>query len=207
MKIEEKNFSLFPDFLAAIGHIERTLKLNRYTITFAHRHLFKETPRHALCVKKAPHTLHAGLFNLPGGSIKPNESPHDAALRELQEETGLAASQPQLIGAITNGPMDAQTPPFLVYIFRAILPFNQTLVFPANQPASWELISHLSTRKFVPNLRFIIPLIACDQMGFIVQDSCWYKETIAASAILTSIPHTITDAVPKRAKKKRRIET
>jgi ADP-ribose pyrophosphatase YjhB (NUDIX family) len=32
-----------------------------------------------------------GLWSLPGGSIEPDESPSEAALRELKEETGIAA--------------------------------------------------------------------------------------------------------------------
>lgn len=33
-----------------------------------------------------------GPYMMPGGEIEPNESPSDAAVRELQEETGLTAS-------------------------------------------------------------------------------------------------------------------
>jgi mutator protein MutT len=33
-----------------------------------------------------------GYWELPGGKIEPLESPADAALRELQEETGIAAT-------------------------------------------------------------------------------------------------------------------
>jgi ADP-ribose pyrophosphatase YjhB (NUDIX family) len=32
-----------------------------------------------------------GLWSLPGGSIEPGESPSEAALRELKEETGITA--------------------------------------------------------------------------------------------------------------------
>jgi 8-oxo-dGTP diphosphatase len=38
----------------------------------------------------------ADMFAFPGGKAEPGESPEQAALRELQEETGLIARNPQL---------------------------------------------------------------------------------------------------------------
>ena len=42
--------------------------------------------------------LGAGLINAPGGRIEEGETPAEAAVRETLEETGMAASDPQLRG-------------------------------------------------------------------------------------------------------------
>ncbi len=44
---------------------------------------------HSYKVEKSEHVTH--VFGLPAGRINQNETTHDAALRELQEETGLTA--------------------------------------------------------------------------------------------------------------------
>ncbi len=47
--------------------------------------------RKYLLLRKARdiHPSHVGGWEVPGGKIKPNESPQEAGLREIQEETGL----------------------------------------------------------------------------------------------------------------------
>jgi 8-oxo-dGTP diphosphatase len=43
---------------------------------------------HVLLIKRA-RAPYAGFWTLPGGRLEPDEAPHEAALRELAEETGL----------------------------------------------------------------------------------------------------------------------
>jgi 8-oxo-dGTP diphosphatase len=43
-----------------------------------------------------------GYWIAPGGKIEPGESPYQCAVRELLEETGLSAQNPQLRGVVTE---------------------------------------------------------------------------------------------------------
>jgi ADP-ribose pyrophosphatase YjhB (NUDIX family) len=59
-----------------------------------------------------------GLWVAPGGKIKPGESPHDAARREMAEETGLKVEDLHLRGFCTLIPFLKQYPWF-IHIFVA----------------------------------------------------------------------------------------
>ncbi|MBI4841024.1 MAG: NUDIX domain-containing protein [candidate division NC10 bacterium] len=45
-----------------------------------------------------------GLWCLPCGWVEPNESPEEAAVREVREETGLDVQPRQLVGVFTRKP-------------------------------------------------------------------------------------------------------
>jgi len=54
-----------------------------------------------LLVKKAKGP-YKGLFDLPGGGIEFGESPPDAVVREVLEETGTAVAVEELVGAFSG---------------------------------------------------------------------------------------------------------
>ncbi|MGH8799263.1 MAG: NUDIX domain-containing protein, partial [Casimicrobiaceae bacterium] len=46
-----------------------------------------------LLARRLPGTPYAGYWEFPGGKLEPGESPHDALLRELGEELGIAVTR------------------------------------------------------------------------------------------------------------------
>lgn len=61
---------------------------------------------------------HRGLWVAPGGKLEPGESPHEGAVREIREETGLEIELPRLRGVVTevSARPDYQ---WLLFLFRA----------------------------------------------------------------------------------------
>ena len=47
------------------------------------------------------HDPHRGLWSLPGGRIEAGESPEEAVVREVREETGLEVAAGQVVGRVT----------------------------------------------------------------------------------------------------------
>jgi 8-oxo-dGTP diphosphatase len=54
-----------------------------------------------LLLLKAKDRFGGGFWNSPGGKIEPNESPEDAARREVQEETGLVVGSLEKAGSLS----------------------------------------------------------------------------------------------------------
>ena len=44
------------------------------------------------------------VYDIPGGAIEDDETPQEAALRELEEETGYTAEKLERIGKFSRGP-------------------------------------------------------------------------------------------------------
>jgi 8-oxo-dGTP pyrophosphatase MutT (NUDIX family) len=59
-------------------------------------------PTIPLTVRHADLPQHAGQVSLPGGAIDPGESSHAAALREADEEIGVAAEDVRLLGPLST---------------------------------------------------------------------------------------------------------
>lgn len=66
-------------------------------------------------IKKA-NDIHQGKWNGLGGKLNPGESPQECAVREIFEESGLTARNPQLKGFLTF-PAFARDEDWYVFVF------------------------------------------------------------------------------------------
>lgn len=65
--------------------------------------LYDERGVHVLLTRRAQHLrLHRGEVSFPGGRVEPGESPIEAALREAEEEVGLAPSEVRIVGELDH---------------------------------------------------------------------------------------------------------
>lgn len=53
-----------------------------------------------IMIKQFRYPFNEVLYEIPAGKLEPNEDPYEAALRELEEETGAVASKVEYIGTM-----------------------------------------------------------------------------------------------------------
>lgn len=79
--------------------------------------LIKTGDKVLLC-KRSEEISRGGEWSIPGGQIEPNETPIDAAVRELYEETNIRPTAPlNLVGVLPTSNTDTSPKTGTIYVF------------------------------------------------------------------------------------------
>lgn len=136
-----------------------------------------------LCVFKDRPENQKGKINLVGGKIEAGETPIEAAIRELKEEAGIEPTmQPIEMGKIcgTWGTVHCIKVPVL---FSSPVPREGETELVCWLP--WKDLKEKS--NLMPNLKIIIPLMAENVKGWIIEDE---------GPLWDSLAHTVNVTIP-----------
>lgn len=91
--------------------------------------------RYLLVLRANPPAQH--MYAFPGGRVEPDEALADAALRELEEETGLRASNPRPFASFDLTSDDPGRSGFMLTVFLADDPGGEALALDDAKAIGW----------------------------------------------------------------------
>lgn len=136
---------------------EQGVTISRHRYSFIPRALcFVTHKRDVLLLKGAPtKKIWANKYNGLGGHIERNETIHQAALREIAEESGLQLSEVELVGVVNIDPGEGQG--IGMFVFRGQAPHRQVIAS-GEGTLEWVSIADIHRYDLVEDLHQILPL-------------------------------------------------
>ena len=111
---------------------------------------------------KRPDDMHLGKWNGLGGKLEPGETPEECAIREIYEESGLCARDPQLKGLLTF-PAFAKEEDWYAFVF-VVTDFEGELIDSPEGVLAWVDDTELLGLDLWEGDRFFMPWL--DRTGF-----------------------------------------
>lgn len=102
-----------------------------------------------LLIKHYRNTVDEVIYEVPAGMIEIGETPIDAALRELEEETGYVASDVDLVYSLYSSPGYSTEK---IYFFRADPPFE---IGEQSEDLEVEFLDLDEVKKLIENLEIV----------------------------------------------------
>jgi 8-oxo-dGTP pyrophosphatase MutT (NUDIX family) len=105
-----------------------------------------------LLIEKKRPAWQSGKWNLPGGHVEPDETPEQAAIRELSEESNLSCHGARRLGLV-------QGPDYRCHVVQCFVNATYPLRTKTDEPVFFvDVNDALAHENVIPNLKLIIPL-------------------------------------------------